>query len=450
MKLPRFMIAAPRSGSGKTLITCGILSLLKESGQKVRAFKCGPDYIDPMFHKKVLETDSYNLDPFLAEGSLPQTFLRHIGDATFAVMEGVMGYYDGIAGISTKASSFEVAQKTGTPVILVVDTKGTSVSLVPLIKGFLEFQEESCIQGVILNRMSPMLYPRMKQLIEQELDIKVCGYVPESKDAGLLSRHLGLVMPQEIPQLQSQIRNFAQELRKTLDLTALSQVADQALDVLKVQEPKQEKKTLRVALARDEAFLFAYQDNLQLLEENGIELVPFSPIHDAHLPKDIHGLILYGGYPELHAKALSANVTMRQEIKEKLAMQLPCMAECGGYLYLHDRLEDTTGMAYDMVGVLEGSGHNTGKLVRFGYINLVGKAFDEENIHIRAHEFHYYDTPYKAQGMVATKPMSDRSWQCMVSTHTLLAGFPHLYYPSCPYLPRLFAQRCQEYKEKTQ
>ncbi|MCR5665415.1 MAG: cobyrinate a,c-diamide synthase [Eubacterium sp.] len=448
MKLPRFMIAAPKSGSGKTLITCALLQLLQEGGQTVRAYKCGPDYIDPMFHKKVLDTDSYNLDPFLAGEHLQQNFLKHVGDATFAIMEGVMGYYDGLAGTSTKASSYEVAKKTGTPVILVLDTRGTSLSLIPVLKGFIEYQDNSNIKGVILNRMSPMLYPRIKEQIESELPIKVCGYVPDSKKAKLLSRHLGLVLPQEIPDLKERIRDFANDLKKTLDFQTISEVASSAMDVLKVKEQIPNDKTLRVALADDEAFCFFYQDNLTMLEENGIELVRFSPLHDQHLPDHIDGLILYGGYPELNTQELQDNKQMRQEIKEKLAGGLPCLAECGGYLYLHETLEDSEGEKFEMVGAIKGNGFNTEKLVRFGYVNLLGTAFDEEEIKIRAHEFHYYDTTAKGNSMIAKKPLSERTWQCMVSTHTMLAGFPHLYYPSQPYLPRLFAKRCREYKEQ--
>ncbi|SDB23687.1 cobyrinate a,c-diamide synthase [Eubacterium oxidoreducens] len=447
MRLPRIMIAAPKSGSGKTLITCGLLALLKESGQEIRAYKCGPDFSCPMFHKKVLETKSYNLDPFLAGQHLQQNFLKHIGDATFAVMEGQMGYYDGVAGISLKSSSYEVAKKTGTPVILVLDARGTSLSLIALLKGFMEYQENNHIKGVILNRISPNLYPRLKEQIESELPIKVCGYVPDTKKAKLLGRKIGFVLPQEIPELRERIYDFAHDLRMTLDLETISNIARKAMDVLQVRSEEPGERTLRVALAEDEAFCFMYQDNLTMLEENGIELVRFSPLHDKHLPEDIHGLILCGGYPERNAQELQDNYEIRKEIKEKIADGLPCLAENGGYLYLHETLEDPEGEKFEMVGAIEGNGFHNEKLVRFGYVDLMGSAFGEEQMVIRAHESHYYDVTKPGNAMVAKKPLSEKTWQCMVSNKNMLAGFAHLYYPSQPYLPRIFAKRCREYKE---
>ena len=196
MKLPRILISAASSGSGKTLLTCGILQALKNRGVRAASFKCGPDYIDPMFHTRVLGTKSRNLDTFFVKPDTARYLLaENAADCDIAVIEGVMGYYDGLAGISVQGSAYDVARVTDTPAVLIVNCRGMSVSIVPQILGFLKYQEESMICGVILNRISAMLYPRVKQMIEEQLPVKVLGYVPELSDCVLESRHLGLVLP---------------------------------------------------------------------------------------------------------------------------------------------------------------------------------------------------------------------------------------------------------------
>ena len=208
--IPRFLIGAAASGSGKTLITCGILQALKNRGLQIASFKCGPDYIDPMFHSKVIGTKSRNLDTFFVDEETVRYLLaKNASDCEISVIEGVMGYYDGLAGISTEASAYDVAVKTETPAVFIVNCKGLSVSAVPYIKGFLEYKKDSRIRGVILNQISPMMYPRMKEMIESQLPVTVYGYVPVVKDCVLESRHLGLVMPEEIRDIQKKLQEFS-------------------------------------------------------------------------------------------------------------------------------------------------------------------------------------------------------------------------------------------------
>lgn len=229
-----------------------------------------------------------------------------------------MGYYDGLAGISPKASAYDVARITKTPAVLIVNAKGMSLSAAAFVKGFVEYREDSQIRGVILNQISPMMYPRLKQIIEETLPVKVYGYVPVVKDCVLESRHLGLVMPEEIADLHNKLMKLAEILESSVDIDGLLELADGA-EELPVQEPLtgyHTKRTVRIALAKDEAFCFFYQDNLELLEEMGAQLIPFSPIHDEKLPENIDGMLFHGGYPELYAKALSENKKMLTSVRE--------------------------------------------------------------------------------------------------------------------------------------
>ena len=310
MKIPRLMITAASSGSGKTLCTCGLLQALKNRSLDVVSFKCGPDYIDPMFHTKVIGTKSRNLDTFFTDEDTTRFLLqKNAAQADVAVIEGVMGYYDGLAGISVSASAWDLADTTKTPAVLLVNCKGMSVSIVPFIKGFLEYKKDSHIKGVILNRISGMLYPRVKEMIEKQLPVKVYGYLPELKDCLLESRHLGLVLPEEIEDLQMQLDTLAEAMEKSVDIDGLLQLAAEAEELeagekytayeqrqadAQLERTKEEYPYmgLKIGVARDEAFCFFYEDNLDWLREQGAELVEFSPLHDAHLPKQLDGLDL--------------------------------------------------------------------------------------------------------------------------------------------------------------
>ena len=313
MKIPRILFAAGASGSGKTLITCGFLQALVNRGLRPASFKCGPDYIDPMFHSRVIGTKSRNLDTFFTSKEMTRYLLgENAEDCDLAVMEGVMGYYDGVGGNTSKASAYDLADTTDTPVVLIVNSKGMSVSLAAYIKGFLEFQENSHIKGVIFNQMSPMLYPRMKALVEETLPVRVLGYVPKVEDCTIESRHLGLVLPEEIEGLKERLLRLSEILEKTLDIDGILALAEEAGELSVSENCFIEKEAygyksprpLRIGVANDEAFCFFYEDNFRLLKSMGAEFVWFSPVHDKELPENLDGLLLYGGYPELYAEAL--------------------------------------------------------------------------------------------------------------------------------------------------
>lgn len=455
MKLPRILITAPGSGSGKTMITCGILQALKNRGLRVASYKCGPDYIDPMFHREAIGVSSYNLDSFLCgKSGVKELLVKHGKETEAAVIEGVMGYYDGLAGISVEGSAYEIADLTDTPAVLVMDCKGMSVSIVPYIQGFLGYRDNSHIKGVILNRLSPGMYSRMKQMIESQTGIRVYGYVPVMKEGALDSRYLGLKLPNEVEDLRNRLNQLAQKLEETLDLDALLALARQASELEADPEQMQERdkrelcgRDLRIGVAMDEAFCFMYQDNLELIKASGAKLVPFSPIRDETLPENLDGLLLYGGYPELYADELSRNAAMRTDVRAAVREGMPCIAECGGYMYLQDAIQNDDGTCFSMAGIVPGKSYPTGSLRRFGYITMKGgTVFGQEVGDIPAHEFHYYDSEVCGEAFRAEKPLSSRSWTCMISTDTLLAGYPHMHYYGNQQVLQAFLDACEKWK----
>lgn len=451
MSHPRFLLAAPSSGSGKTMITCGILQALVDRGLRVSSFKCGPDYIDPMFHGRVIGTKSKNLDAFFCDDNLMKyLFARSADETDISVIEGVMGFYDGNSITSTDASSYDVAKKMKAPAVLIVNCKGASVSCVPMIKGFVDYIKDNTIKGVILNRMSKHVYEGLKPVIEEQTGVEVIGYVPRLDDIAVESRHLGLVMPDEVVMLKEKLSELAKVLEETLDIDRLIELADGAED-LEWEEPSFRKlgNKVRIGLARDGAFCFTYEDNVSLLKECGAEIVEFSPLNDKKLPEDIHGLIFSGGYPELHGEKLSRNGTMLKDIREKLDNGMPCMAESGGFMYLHRELEGIDGKMYPMVGFIDGKCEHKGKLSRFGYVTLSPKENQmlPRRSSVKGHEFHYWNTDNDGNGWQAERT-SGRKYDCIHGSESLVLGFPHMFYYSNPELPYSFLVACNRHAEK--
>ena len=455
-----FMITAASSGSGKTMITCGLLELFKRKGLNPLACKCGPDYIDGLFHKQVLELEGMNLDSYFEAPEELRDKYSRLSKGHLPVVEGVMGYFDGLGGSTTRASSWEVAHILDLPAVLVVDARGASVSLAAVIKGFLEFERPmgSQIKAVIFNRISPMLYPRIRELVERETGIRAAGFVPELDFLKVGSRHLGLVLPEEIAGLREQMNRLGKCLEETIDWEFLAELGaeKEERDALEEENPEASCTaafSFRLGIAMDEAFCFYYQDNLRLLERLGGELVYFSPIHDRSLPEQLDGLILGGGYPELYCEALSLNESMRESVKKAAEGGLPVLGECGGYLYLLEELEAEDGRIWPMTGVLKGKGYKKGKNSRFGYIGVEAEKdslYLKPGEQIRGHEFHYWDCEVLEEEWVmrAKKPVGNRSWPCIRIKNQVMAGFPHLFYPSCPAFAVRFAKACVRYKRK--
>lgn len=464
--ISRLMFAAPRSGSGKTLITCGFLEAVKKRGISPVSFKCGPDYIDPMFHKYVLGIAGGNLDSFFLEAGQVREILLGVTEAEggeLAVIEGVMGYYDGLAGVSTDASSYDIARICDTPVVLILDCKGASVSLGAVVKGFLEYRSDSHIKGVILNRLPGMLYERLAPVIE-ETGVKVYGYLPENPAYHLNSRHLGLFMPEEVDKLRDLIAALAEGMEETVDLDGLLRLAVGA-GPLKLDKTPEFGKTpetdrtpeaamakkevfppVRIGIARDEAFCFYYQENLKLLEQVGAEIIYFSPVHDKKLPDSLDGLLLGGGYPENYGKALSENDSMLRSVRAASDRGMPILAECGGFMYLHRSMEGSDGNVYEMAGVLDGRAFKTEKLQRFGYITLTMPSGKR----VKGHEFHYWESSSPGSSFRAIKPLSGREWSCIHARDGLTAGFPHLYYPSNPEFIKEWVESCRKIRRENE
>ena len=443
---PRILFAAPGSGSGKTTITCGILQALKNRGKRVASFKCGPDYIDPMFQEQVIGVQSGNLDLFFSESeTLCRLFLRNAKEAEISVIEGVMGYYDGLGAATDEASTYRVAETLKAPVVLIIDARGQSLSALATLQGFLQFRPDTRIRGVIFNRMSAHVYAALKGEVEA-LGVRPLGYLPKAEHLMIESRHLGLVTPGEITDLSEKLQELAKMLEETLDLDALIALADEAEPLTDPPEPVWPAlPKARIAFAKDEAFCFIYKDNLHLLEQLGAELLYFSPLHDEHLPEDAQGLILPGGYPELYAETLSRNVSMRASIAAAIQAGLPCLSECGGFLYLHRELEDMNGVSWPMAGVIDAKAWKTNRLGRFGYITLTGMndgGLFPSGEQIKAHEFHYYESEDCGSDLHAVKPTGSRSWDCIHNTGNLFAGFPHLFYESNPHFIERYLRRC--------
>ena len=443
MSYPRVVIAAPKSGSGKTTITCGILRALKNSGLNLCSFKCGPDYIDPMFHRTVLGIPAGNLDTFFTDDSNTKTLFGKNYSGDMAVIEGVMGLYDGIGGVEAQGSTYDLAGVLSAPIILVVDAKGAGRSIIAQIKGFLDYDKKHLIKAVILNKTSVSFGNTLGTIIEDELGISYLGSIPEMKNQELSSRHLGLVMPEEVPEIQEKIDVLAGSISEHLDMEALKNIASSAseLDIIIDKEDKKNVNTeINLAVARDQAFCFYYKENMEMLRDEGVNIVEFSPIADSKLPANIDGILLGGGYPENYLEELSANESMKTDIKNAIENGMPVLAECGGFMYLSETIKNQEDKTFPMVGVIKSNVEWKGKLVRFGYVTI-----DTGELQIKGHEFHYYDSDNNGDSCVAKKPVGGKSWNCIHRNKGSYIGFPHLYYPSNPEFIKNFVEAMKNY-----
>ena len=418
---PRLLLAGTGSGCGKTTVTTAILRALQCRGVKLSAFKCGPDYIDPMFHTPILGVPSRNLDLFFEdEAGIRSQLARHIQPDGLGVIEGVMGFYDGVSGTTDTASAAHLARATGTPAVLIVRPKGQSLSLAAQIHGFRTFAENT-LAGVILNGVSAGMYSFYKQIAEKA----------------------GLVTADELSDLREKIDRLADAAEEGIDLHALCALAQTAKPLTDTHMPLARviDFPVRIAVAKDRAFCFYYEDNFDVLHELGAELVPFSPLTDERLPENIDGLYLGGGYPELYEKQLSENKIMRDSIKAAILNGLPTVAECGGFLYL---LQSLDGAA--MAGVLPTSAHMTHRLQPFGYVTLTANSDNllcEAGGQFPVHEFHYAQAVDNGTDFRAVKP-NGRAWDCGFASDTLYAGFPHLYFRAKTEIAANFVRKCAE------
>ena len=444
----QFLLAAPRSGSGKTTMTCALLMALKRRGCAPCAFKSGPDYIDPMFHRAVLGVESRSLDLFFSAPEMVRTlYARGAAGHGAAVCEGAMGFYDGLGGVSDRASAWHLADTLGLPVLLVVEPKGQSLTLAAELNGLVNFRTPSHIAGILLNNCTARMHALLAPMLEEETGLPVLGFLPKLPEAVIGSRHLGLYTAAEVENLQQKLALLADAAEEHIDWPRLLALCEKEPPALPVQ-PEMPPARVRIAVAQDEAFCFIYAETLEAFRDAGAEVVFFSPLRDTALPENIGGLYLPGGYPELHAKELSENTSLLREIKQKIESGLPTAAECGGFLYLGQSLTDAEGQSWPMVGILPGEAKDAGRLVRFGYAAL---SADSDSMLFRAgesfpiHEFHHWDSTANGTALAAKKPVGGAEWRCGFIDERFYAGFPHLYWAGTP-LPQRFAAAAENYR----
>ena len=444
----QFLLAAPRSGSGKTTMTCALLMALKRRGCAPCAFKSGPDYIDPMFHRAVLGVESRNLDLFFSAPETVRTlYAKGAAGHGAAVCEGAMGFYDGLGGVSDRASAWHLADTLGLPVLLVAEPKGQSLTLAAELNGLVNFRTPSHIAGILLNNCTARMHALLAPMLEEETGLPVLGFLPKLPEAVIGSRHLGLYTAAEVENLQQKLALLADAAEEHIDWPRLLALCEKEPPALPEKAP-QPPARVRIAVAQDEAFCFTYAETLEAFRDAGAEVVFFSPLRDTALPENIGGLYLPGGYPELHARELSENTSLLREIKQKIESGLPTAAECGGFLYLGQSLTDAEGQSWPMAGVLPGEAKDAGRLVRFGYAAL---SADSDSMLFRAgesfpiHEFHHWDSTANGAALAAKKPVGGAEWRCGFVNEHFYAGFPHLYWAGTP-LPQRFAAAAENYR----
>jgi len=445
-----FLIAGTASGVGKTTVTLAITAALRRRGYTVQPFKGGPDFLDTGHHTRIAGRTARNLDTWMLSAEANRDVIRNAAHgADVLLVEGMMGLFDGKGAASESGSSAEIAKVLKLPVVLVLDAGKTARSIAAMVLGFELFDPELPLAGIILNRVAGDRHFRMLEAsIESACKTPVLGWLPREPAIAIPERHLGLQTAEEgetgeaLERLLDTFSNLANKhinIPLLMDLECGLDIHPQALPV--VCETRDE---IRIGVARDQAFSFYYEDNLDLLQQHGATLVPFSPMHDEFLPPDLDALYLAGGYPELHAVQVSENAAMFSAIREFVASGRPVYAECGGMIFLSQQLTTRDGTTYPMAGVLPFEIEMTGRLVGFGYVNveltndcLLGKAGTE----LRGHSFHYSRISNEVQ--VATNyhlqySLSGREESEGYRLGNLLASYVHLHFRAEPNIARSF------------
>lgn len=458
---PRVVIAGTQSGVGKTTLATGLMAAMTKEGYEVQPYKVGPDYIDPGFHTAAAGRISRNLDSWMVSSdNLTELFCRNSQGADISIIEGVMGLFDGHRVDEGGGSTAEVAKILSAPVVLIIDAGKMAQSGAALAYGYKYYDSELNLAGVILNRVSSdSHYQILKEPIE-ELGISVLGYIPRQESLELPERHLGLVPTSETSQMEEYIDDLAEVILQNLDLEELYNLAGETEEI----ELKEERlfsqpgpvSELKLAVARDEAFNFYYDDNLDLLEESGVELEYFSPVSDTVLPEDIASLYIGGGFPESFLAELSDNQSMLESIREAIAAGMPVYAECGGLMYLTEAITNFDGETYSMVGAISGQIKMTDRLQAMGYVEAEVK---EDNIllnqgdKVRGHEFHYSrlvglpeDTSY-AYRLTGGKGSDNRSGGIL--KNNLLASYLHIHFASNPAVVDNLIDSCLNFIERS-
>lgn len=446
-----FVLAGTHSGVGKTTLSLGLMRAYRNRGMRVAPFKVGPDYIDPMFHRIAAGNFSYNLDLIMmGKDGVQDSFADRAREGDIAIVEGVMGLYDGLNFSKDNGSTAHLARILDLPVFLIVDAQGMAASVLAHIQGYCSYDSELRIAGIILNRVgSEGLYNYLKKPIEENLNIPCVGYLPKDQQVHLSSRHLGLIPVNELENFDEQLNRIAKLVESHFDWERIQEIIEinPGESTRFVQESW--AKGLRIGIARDDAFNFYYQENLELVEQWGGEWISCSPMTDSKLPEGIDALYLGGGFPEVFANELYENQGFIQDLKEKIANGLLVYAECGGYMYLSSSIQQLDGSNVPMTGILSGKGEMTERLQRFGYVNC-----QWEDLTIRTHEFHRsritHAEPVEQLFRLTQLRNQEKQWKCGERVGSVLAGYPHLHFAGNPeFLKKMLAVVQRRKKENS-
>jgi cobyrinic acid a,c-diamide synthase len=452
--MKKFLIAGATSGVGKTSLTLGIISALVQRGYSVQPYKVGPDYVDTKFHSRVSGHASRNVDDYLIpdDDTLKYLFEKDTDDIDIGVVEGVMGLYDGLGSDKDAQSTSAMAKKLNLPVVLIVSGKSISTSTAAVVKGFVEFDPEVNIAGVIINNvMSDNHFELIKAAINRYCpNVPVFGYMKFDKELELPSRQLGLVPDEEVDSVDKKIEGLAKIVSENVDLDAILKLANS--DKLNYQGKfaqeisKLTPKNISIGIAKDDAFNFYYRDNLELLESLGVKLIPFSPVSDADLP-DVDSLWFGGGYPEEKSAELAKNQSMKQQIRDFSAAGKPIFAECGGLMYLGKDLINEDGSIHEMVGIFNGSSRMTKRLRKFGYCQAVPDQdcfIGTQGSKIFGHEFHHSTFEANAPDSLKTILTMEKyrdgqlasSWTGGYQINQTFASYLHIHFYQSPELAK--------------
>jgi len=454
----RIVIAGVNSGSGKTTITSGLMRLFKNNGINVQGFKSGPDYIDPSYHSIATGKFSKNLDTWmLGEDLVKELLIKNSIDKELSIIEGVMGLFDGRSGNDEFGSTSHLAKITNTPVILVLDTRSIARSAAAIVYGFMNYDPSLNVKGVILNKVASQRHLDNLTDAIKPLDIEIVGHVMRDEKLKMPERHLGLIPASEMENLDSHLDYIAKELSKTIDYKKILDIASSAgeYNIPKTKVFSEETKDiykkydLKIAYAWDKAFSFYYHDGLDYLKHLGAELVPVSPLNDEKLPKDISGLILGGGFPELFIDELGANKSFIESIKEYHYKKLPIFSECGGFMYLNQYITDFNNKKIKMASLIPGTIEMTKKLVSMGYRKaelmndcVLGNKGDS----LIGHEFHY--SKYISSNEDNSSPVyfKEQNKYDGYAKDNLFASYLHFHFAANPEAAKFFLEKCGAFK----
>jgi cobyrinic acid a,c-diamide synthase len=459
-------IAGERSGVGKTTVTLAILATLRRRQQQVQSFKVGPDYIDPMFHSYVTGRACRNLDPILTSNEYVRAcFDRYSLTAPFTLIEGVMGLFDGASGTTDVGSTAQVAKLLEVPVVLIINCASTSRSIAAIAHGYRTFDPQIQLAGVILNQVGSDRHLELLTAALQPLHLPILGVLRRQNDLSIPDRHLGLIPAGELSSLEGTLDRLADvgetcfDWEKLLPLLATKPTSEwmPRVDTLGCEPTRKiyphVRGKIRLAIAKDAAFNFYYADNLNLLQDLGAELVEWSPLHDEHLPPEIQGLYFGGGFPEVFGEILAANRSILTAVKVAIQAGIPTYAECGGLMYLCDRIIDFDGRSHQMVGIFPTTA-TMGKRLTLGYRELTARRdtlLMNAGDRVWGHEFHrstLSDEPpqplFNLKGYESSLTFRPEGWY----EHAVQAAYTHLHFGARPDLPARFIERCYQFKNK--